>query len=220
MTDPLTALLTAPLTGTSRATRRVHLTTWPRGLALVSATLLACAPGVCSGGVDVGAADEALRARPAPPARPELAADAEAWAKHLAGLTVDELGPDRAIRRPGIQLPPVSRPSLLALFSTTCAPCLQEMPMLEALARDGYAIRGLSLDTGSLPELAGVLEARDVTYPIYVVTAAALPALGRAADGLPLTLALDAAGHVREAHRGRLDREGALAGLARVARAR
>ena len=186
---------------------------------LVCATL-ACAPGARSGTVDPSTIDEALRARPAPPAPAERAADAVIWSKHLGALTVDELAPDRAVRRPGIVLPTVSRPSLLALFSTTCAPCVQEMPLLEALAREGYAVRGLSLDTGSLPELAAALEARDVTYPIYVVTAAALPALGRAADGLPLTLALDASGRVREAHRGRLDRDGALAALARVARAR
>jgi hypothetical protein len=193
---------------------------WPRGLAFVPAMLVACAPGACAGGLDPGTIDEALRLRPAPTAPAELAADVEAWAQHLGALTVDELAPDRAIGRPGIVLPTVPRPSLLALFSTTCAPCLQEMPMLEALAREGYAVRGLSLDTGSLPELAAALEARDVAYPIYVVTAAALPALGRAADGLPLTLALDASGRVREAHRGRLDRDDALAALARVARAR
>ncbi len=129
------------------------------------------------------------------------------------------LAPDRTVRAADVALAaqlPRGRPSLLALFSTTCPPCLTEMPTFEQLSREGHAVQGLSLDTGDLPALARVLAERGATYPVLLVTAASLAAVGDAADGLPFTLVLDRDGRVRERHRGVIDREEALDALARA----
>lgn len=187
--------------------------------------LLAALATGCAREDPAARAEAALASRQPPPlAHADPVADAAArarWDVLLAGARVDVLGPDRQVRQADAALTahlPRGRPSVLALFSTTCPPCLEEVPTFEALGREGHAVQGLSLDAGDLPALAKVLEARGASYPVLLVTPSSLAAVGDAAEGLPFTLILDRAGRVRERHRGVIGREEALDALARAGR--
>ncbi|HEY0061153.1 MAG TPA: TlpA disulfide reductase family protein [Telluria sp.] len=57
---------------------------------------------------------------------------------------------------------------VLNVWATWCAPCIKEMPELEALshARDDVVVLGLAADGDSLPRLQRYAQALHVTYPI------------------------------------------------------
>lgn len=57
---------------------------------------------------------------------------------------------------------------VLNVWATWCAPCIKEMPELEALshARDDIVVLGLAADGDSLAKLRRYAQALHVTYPI------------------------------------------------------
>lgn len=89
------------------------------------------------------------------------------------------------------------RPTLINLWATWCAPCREEMPMLqEAYLRHGDAVRFLGVDTKDHADAAvAFLHEVGATYP-HVSDPQGLLLADVRVSGLPVTLAVDANGRI------------------------
>lgn len=101
------------------------------------------------------------------------------------------------------------RPLLINFWATWCAPCLREMPMLEALSQsrpDGsLAVIGIAIDR--LEEVRPYIDKTGVTYPILVGQSDAMEAAQSFGDefaGLPFTVFATADGQILGVHSGEL----------------
>ncbi|MCZ2818003.1 TlpA family protein disulfide reductase [Modestobacter sp. VKM Ac-2984] len=122
----------------------------------------------------------------------------------LPPLTLPCLGPG-----PDVALDRLTgRPTLVNLWATWCAPCREEMPMLQdAHARHDEQVRFLGVDVQDDPDAARwFLDEHDIDYP-HAVDAGGelLRELGM--RGLPVTLALDPDGRVIDRVVGQLTSE-------------
>lgn len=130
---------------------------------------------------------------------PELATITDVTGTRLAGLTYVTF--DGATR----DLATSGRPLLINMWSSTCAPCVTEMPALEKvwLANRGE-IDVLGLDHIEPPELGRAMAARTgVTYPLgRDVKGTILRDLG--GSGLPYTVLVGADGTILATHSGAL----------------
>ncbi|MEE4175163.1 MAG: TlpA disulfide reductase family protein [Xanthomonadales bacterium] len=105
---------------------------------------------------------------------------------------------------------------LVNFWATWCAPCREEMPMLDALheqyAPDGLAVVGIALD--DVQRAREFADALDIDYTILVgaqdVMATGL-AWGNRAGLLPYTVLVDRGGVVRWTYLGELKRDALLA---------
>jgi thiol-disulfide isomerase/thioredoxin len=95
----------------------------------------------------------------------------------------------------------LGKPLVVNFWATWCAPCLEEMPHLDELARSLVEVQfvGLGIDTQANIErfLAGV----PVAYPVLVAGNSAIAnvrELGNAAGGLPFTVLINAKGELVE----------------------
>ncbi|HEY0202342.1 MAG TPA: TlpA disulfide reductase family protein [Burkholderiaceae bacterium] len=95
------------------------------------------------------------------------------------------------------------RPVLLNFWATWCAPCVQEMPLLEAFhqknAANGWQVVGIAVDQPAAVQK--FLGRTQVSYPIGLAGLGGTElskALGNQGGGLPFTVALGADGRVRE----------------------
>jgi len=112
------------------------------------------------------------------------------------------------------------RVTLFNFWATWCAPCRDEMPLLDAAAsRFGLTVVGIGIDSSDkIREFADKIGVR---YEILVASPAAVPLmkdLGNSAGGLPFSLVLDRAGRIAARKLGPLDRaelEGIVAPLLR-----
>ncbi len=93
------------------------------------------------------------------------------------------------------------RPTLVNLWATWCAPCLKEMPELQAFASEqgntGVRVVGIALDDAAA--VAEFLRAHAINYPSLVDAPGAADAgvrLGNPAGVLPYTVLLDANGRL------------------------
>jgi thiol-disulfide isomerase/thioredoxin len=84
-----------------------------------------------------------------------------------------------------------------------CAPCREELPLLDAAWKkyspSGVEILGIGVDTA--PNIREYLKVVNIGYPVLVGEASALAlmrSLGNRGAGLPFTVLLDAAGRVRQ----------------------
>lgn len=89
------------------------------------------------------------------------------------------------------------KPLLLNFWATWCAPCVTEMPLIDAFAKrqTGWNVVGLAID-GPSP-VREFLSQRPVGFTIGLAGLTGVDltrALGNAAGGLPFTLLLDAGG--------------------------
>lgn len=114
------------------------------------------------------------------------------------------------------------RPALINLWATWCRPCLEEMPLMDALAReqgpDGLQVVGIALDDAEA--VRAFLQRLPVRYPILVETAGPADAgvrLGNPRGVLPYSLLVDARGRIVEQWVGPLDAADLDAWAARVA---
>jgi len=141
-----------------------------------------------------------------------------AWWKHrLAPGTGGALGADfwslRFSRPEGGELALSSlkgKPLLLNFWATWCAPCIEEMPMLDRFSRENAAIGlqviGLAIDQPSA--VRKFLQKTPVSYPIGLAGLEGtelIQKLGNTAGGLPFTLALTADGTIAERKMGKLE---------------
>ena len=88
------------------------------------------------------------------------------------------------------------RNALVNLWATWCVPCAREMPELEklypALERAGVDLVGVSVDLETVGNVAGYVEARNITYPIFTTDESAMETLyPRGEATVPLTVLLD-----------------------------
>ncbi len=88
-------------------------------------------------------------------------------------------------------------------WATWCAPCREELPLLDAAQRqyaaNGVQILGIGIDTA--PNIREYLKVVKISYPVLVGEVAALhlmQELGNRSGGLPFTLLLDRRGSVRK----------------------
>ena len=100
------------------------------------------------------------------------------------------------------------RPVLVNLWASWCAPCQEEMPLLqEAYERDGDRIGFLGVNTEDTPSAAAsLLGDLDVTYA-HVVDREKQLLTELGAPGLPVTLAVAADGRILDRHIGQTSPE-------------
>jgi len=117
-----------------------------------------------------------------------------------------------------VQLPDAwaGRPTLVNLWATWCAPCLKEMPDLQAFSAQqgaaGVRVVGIALDDPDA--VRNFLAAHGITYPI--LTDAPGPAdagvrLGNRAGVLPYSVLIDANGRLLKTRIGPFDDASAIA---------
>jgi thiol-disulfide isomerase/thioredoxin len=132
----------------------------------------------------------------------------------IGDFTLAGLGPDAAT----IALPDLrGRPVVVNFFASTCAPCVREMPALEAVHQElagdvafvGVAVADRADDALELVERTGVTYdlAADPTGEVFAAAGSSL---------LPSTIVLDADGEVVRRLTGEIDEDDLLDALAEV----
>jgi thiol-disulfide isomerase/thioredoxin len=109
----------------------------------------------------------------------------------------------------------VGTPTVVNFFSSTCVPCITEMPAFETVYKElGSEVRFLGLAMADRPDDAlALVERTGVTYPTAQdKDGSVIAALGGTV--LPTTVLLDAEGDIVATHNGELDADGLRALLA------
>lgn len=113
------------------------------------------------------------------------------------------------------------KPLLVNFWASWCAPCVQEMPELSALAaQDGgkrFHVIGIGIDSPT--NLVQFTQKTKVAYPLYVGGMGATDlarGLGNANGGLPYTVLIGADGKVIKTYLGRLKFDQLKADLAKL----
>jgi len=113
------------------------------------------------------------------------------------------------------------KPLLVNFWASWCAPCVQEMPELSALAaKDGgkrFNVIGIGIDSPS--NLVQFTQKTKVSYPLYVGGMGATDlarGLGNDKGGLPYTVLIGADGKVIKTYLGKLKFDQLKADLARL----
>ena len=127
---------------------------------------------------------------------PSLAAPAPAFPAFTLPDTTGRMRADQELR---------GRPAVVGFWASWCAPCVAELPLLDALARrhPEWAIWEINVDAQAGPAL-GVLRRLHLSLPVLFDPRSALIAQ-LAPPGLPVTYVLDAQGTVRARHDHRMD---------------
>lgn len=102
------------------------------------------------------------------------------------------------------------KPLVINFWATWCPPCVEEMPDLDALSQKYEDIQfvGMAIDTQR--NVQRFLEKIPVSYDLYVPGHSGVKTmkeLGNTKAGLPYTLVIDAAGHIRHRLLGQINKD-------------
>jgi thiol-disulfide isomerase/thioredoxin len=89
-------------------------------------------------------------------------------------------------------------PALVNIWASWCGPCLEEMPVLERLAKDGIRVVSVSVDEDA-EELRAFLDRRPLGYPVLAGSGWRVPG---GLEGVPTTLLVDRRGKVAKRYVG------------------
>lgn len=101
------------------------------------------------------------------------------------------------------------RPLLVNFWAPWCAPCVEELPLIDGFFREqaanGWQVVGLAVDR--LQAVQAFLGRTPVSFPIGILGLGGLSVLqqmGNSSGGLPFTLVMDRAGEVAERKMGQI----------------
>lgn len=91
------------------------------------------------------------------------------------------------------------QPMVVNFWATWCAPCVKEMPELDALQKKYPHIRFVGIGVDTAANMQKFVEKVQVSYPLWVIGAGAIDTLrklGNPSGGLPFTLVFNADGGI------------------------
>ncbi len=100
------------------------------------------------------------------------------------------------------------RPMVINFWATWCAPCVKEMPELEALSKKAAKVQFVGIGVDTADNMRKFVEKLPVSYPLLVMGSAAIDTLRKLdnpSGGLPFTLVLNADGSIRQKILGQID---------------
>jgi len=95
------------------------------------------------------------------------------------------------------------RPLLCNFWASWCAPCREELPLLDAAAREnasiGLQVVGIAIDNAA--NVTQYLKSMQIGYPVLIAEGSAISLmreLGNPSGVLPFSVTVDRAGHLRQ----------------------
>lgn len=91
------------------------------------------------------------------------------------------------------------QPIVVNFWATWCAPCVKEMPALDALQKKYPQVRFVGIGVDSAVNMQKFVEKVQVSYPLWVIGAGAIDTLrklGNPSGGLPFTIVFNADGSI------------------------
>ncbi|WP_281283045.1 TlpA family protein disulfide reductase [Verticiella sediminum] len=112
------------------------------------------------------------------------------------------------------------KPVLVNFWATWCAPCVKEMPDLDALQSEFPQVAFVGIGIDSAANLSQFVQKIPVRYDLYEAQASGLElmrALGSNTGGLPYTVLIGADGRILQSFAGQISKEALRPQLRRMA---
>jgi thiol-disulfide isomerase/thioredoxin len=100
------------------------------------------------------------------------------------------------------------RPLVVNFWATWCAPCVQEMPHLESMAKELSEIKFVGIGIDTAQNIAQFVAKIPISYQLLIAGHAGIAMvreLGNSAGGLPFTLLFDANGSIFDSILGQVE---------------
>lgn len=139
-----------------------------------------------------------ISSRKAPSANRAATTGAIAKPSIRPGALVDATFPDLTGREIAFKQY-LGRPVVVNFWATWCAPCVEEMPELDAMAQKMQNIQFVGIGIDTADKMRQFVDKIPISYPLLVAGHAGislLRELGNAAGGLPFTVIFDADGSI------------------------